>query len=307
MSFTLGDFRRLNVIRSSYNALAVVKDLFWSAWLMFVISDDPVTQPHQWLQDSSHGHVAFLNYGPRSVRIEYQIRSTHGAIGFCLNDDKPEWEGFERVKTIDPLYPAPDDVFISNNCSRLISLAAAAELKVESIEGECSVSPDPAKITPQILPLDVSILLNKSTVIDRKETMVMDTYNFFVSHASEDKDAVARPLAMMLDAKGWKVWFDEFELKMGDSILASIDRGLASSEYGIVVLSPIYFDKFWTQEELDGLTAIRAQFGNKLLPVLHNMTVEELSQRSPMLAGKVAISTNRGLDAVVEEILRAIN
>jgi TIR domain len=59
----------------------------------------------------------------------------------------------------------------------------------------------------------------------------------FISHASEDKDTVARPLSRALVARGWFVWLDELELTIGDSLSGRIDAALARSRFGVVVLS----------------------------------------------------------------------
>jgi len=68
-------------------------------------------------------------------------------------------------------------------------------------------------------------------------------YDVFISHASEDKDAIVRSLAEALVKGGLKVWYDEFELKIGDSLRRKIDKGLAHSRFGIVVLSQAFFKK----------------------------------------------------------------
>ena len=78
-------------------------------------------------------------------------------------------------------------------------------------------------------------------------------YDVFICHASEDKEPFVRPLAESLQAEHVEVWFDEFSLKLGDSIRRSIDRGLRQSRFGVVVLSPAFFEKNWPQYELDGL------------------------------------------------------
>ncbi len=65
----------------------------------------------------------------------------------------------------------------------------------------------------------------------------------FICHASEDKDAIARPLAEALVERGHAVWFDEFELEIGDGLRREIDRGLAISRFGVVILSPSFFEK----------------------------------------------------------------
>src|SRR3990172_4215133 len=70
-------------------------------------------------------------------------------------------------------------------------------------------------------------------------------YDAFISHASEDKDKLVKPLAKGLAKLGFRVWYDEFELTVGDSLRQSIDRGLATSRYGIVVLSKAFLAKNW--------------------------------------------------------------
>ena len=78
-------------------------------------------------------------------------------------------------------------------------------------------------------------------------------WDVFISHASEDKEGVARPLARLLEKSGLKVWLDESELCLGDSLREKIDEGLARSKYGIVILSRHFFSKKWPKAELDGL------------------------------------------------------
>lgn len=72
-------------------------------------------------------------------------------------------------------------------------------------------------------------------------------FDVFISHATEDKETLVRPLALALAQHGFKVWYDEFELKLGDSLSKSIDHGLVSSAYGIVILSKAFFSKNWPQ------------------------------------------------------------
>jgi hypothetical protein len=93
----------------------------------------------------------------------------------------------------------------------------------------------------------------------------------FISHASEDKDQVARPLAVALQSAGLDIWYDEFSLSLGDSLRASIDSGLSDSRYGIVVLSPSFFAKRWPQEELNGLFAKELLGTKTILPIWHNI------------------------------------
>jgi len=109
-------------------------------------------------------------------------------------------------------------------------------------------------------------------------------YDAFISHASEDKKAIVRPLANALEKMGFRIWFDEFELEVGDSLRQSIDHGLSNSRYGIVILSPAFFAKNWPQYELNGLTA-REMDGHKvILPVWHNLSKADILKNSPSIA-----------------------
>lgn len=131
-------------------------------------------------------------------------------------------------------------------------------------------------------------------------------WDLFISHASEDKDDVARPLADKLIAHGLKVWYDEYTLMVGDSLRRSIDRGLTGCRYGLVILSPHFMEKEWTQKELDGLVAREDGSEKRILPVWHNVSKKEVVSFSPPLADKLGIPTAKGLDHVVREIMRVL-
>jgi hypothetical protein len=128
-------------------------------------------------------------------------------------------------------------------------------------------------------------------------------YDFFICHASEDKADVARPLAENLTKAGFRVWYDEYELTIGDSLRGSIDRGLATSRYGIVILSPSFFAKDWPPRELNGLVANEVSGRKVVLPVWHNVDAKYITRYSPTLADRYAVSTQRGLDVVVKELI----
>jgi recombination protein RecA len=131
-------------------------------------------------------------------------------------------------------------------------------------------------------------------------------WDLFISHSSEDKSEVVRPLSEMLMSEGLEVWYDEFSLKLGDSLRRSIDIGLKYSKYGVVVLSPSFFNKEWTQKELDGLVAKEEGGGKVILPIWHNVSREEVFEYSPVLADKLAVSTEVGLENVVKTIIHTI-
>ena len=128
-------------------------------------------------------------------------------------------------------------------------------------------------------------------------------YDAFISHAHEDKNGVARPLARELGKLGFSVWFDEFSLKIGDSLRRSIDRGLRLSRFGVLILSKSFFAKNWPQYELNGLVSREIEGKKVILPVWHGVTKKEVEHFSSPLSDKVAANT---ANASIRKIARAI-
>ncbi|WP_369177898.1 TIR domain-containing protein [Candidatus Thiodubiliella endoseptemdiera] len=123
-------------------------------------------------------------------------------------------------------------------------------------------------------------------------------YDLFISHASEDKDEFVRSLAEMLENIGVKVWYDEFTLKVGDSLRKKIDHGLIKSRFGTVILSSSFCSKEWTQYELDSMVAREMNGHKMILPIWHKVTKNDVLNFSPALADKVALNTS--IDSIEE-------
>jgi hypothetical protein len=118
-----------------------------------------------------------------------------------------------------------------------------------------------------------------------------EEYDLFISHATEDKPGIVRALVEALQTRGVNVWYDEFELRIGDSLRRKIDQGLARNRFGLVVVSHAFFSKDWPQYELDGLVSLEMAGRQRILPVWHEITKEEVLSYSAPLADKIALST----------------
>lgn len=129
-------------------------------------------------------------------------------------------------------------------------------------------------------------------------------YDVFISHASEDKNDIARPLAKELEKLGFSVWFDEFSLKVGDSLRRAIDSGLRLSRFGVIILSKSFFAKNWPQYELNGLVSREIEGKKVILPVWHGVTKKEVEHFSPSLSDKVAANT---ATSSIRKIARALS
>jgi hypothetical protein len=135
----------------------------------------------------------------------------------------------------------------------------------------------------------------------------MKNWDVFISHASEDKEDVAVPLAKVLQRAGLRVWIDKQEIELGDSIRQRIDDGLARSRFGVVVLSQAFLRKVWTQRELAALLSIEEAAGQKvLLPVWHRIAKADVAVMSPLLADRAAADTTPGIHAVAGKIMDVV-
>ena len=129
-------------------------------------------------------------------------------------------------------------------------------------------------------------------------------YDFFLSHAWKDKPDFVDGLASKAEAAGLKVWYDRQALRWGDSIRQKIDEGLRRSFFGVVILSPNFFERPWPQAELDAIIQKDLSGRGRLLPIWHKLTQDEVANHAPTLAGRLALSTsNYSTDAIIEEFI----
>lgn len=152
----------------------------------------------------------------------------------------------------------------------------------------------------------LSLLMNQfypAETIDEEKNYTEKEYDFFISHASEDKEDFVRDLAEALSLKGFKIWYDETELLVGDSLRKKIDEGLACSRFGIVVISPNFVRKRWTEYELNGMVAREMNGTPLILPIWHNISMDEVLKFSPSLADKKALKTS---DYTIDEIVSSL-
>lgn len=123
-------------------------------------------------------------------------------------------------------------------------------------------------------------------------------YDVFICHASEDKNKLVRPLAKQLsEVYKVKVWYDEFSLEYGDSLLESIEKGLQKSSFGIVILSEKFFNKMWTNHEYTSLRTKEMLLNEKVvIPIWFKVDSEKIAKYSLTLVDKLAYIINDTID-----------
>ena len=117
-------------------------------------------------------------------------------------------------------------------------------------------------------------------------------YDVFLSHASKDKLTYVEELKQTLDILGVQVFYDKDTIEWGDAWKQKIYEGLEKSEFAIMVISENFFDREWTELELKELLERQNEEGQKLiLPILHNITPEQLKAKYPIVADIQAIES----------------
>ena len=131
-------------------------------------------------------------------------------------------------------------------------------------------------------------------------------YDAFISHAVEDKSPIANELCARLEQAGLKIWYSGKELGIGDSIEKTIQKGLNRSRYGIVIFSPTYLAKNWTIREFYTLLAKEIEEHKVILPVLYNVSLDDLKNKDLVMADRFAVNADRGIDFVVQRLVQEI-
>lgn len=130
----------------------------------------------------------------------------------------------------------------------------------------------------------------------------------FISHDTRDKDAFVRELAHQLATNMCPVWYDEFSLKVGDSLRASIDRGLKETSKCIVILSPNFFsNEGWGKAEFDAVfTREIFEKKNVILPVWLGVDAASVYDFNARLLDKVGLPATLGVAEVARRLAQAI-
>ncbi|MBS1714942.1 MAG: toll/interleukin-1 receptor domain-containing protein [Armatimonadetes bacterium] len=117
-----------------------------------------------------------------------------------------------------------------------------------------------------------------------------DLRDVFLCHAWDDRKAAAKELHDLLESLGVRVWFSEKDVGLGVPLLRAIDKGLANSRIGIVLVTPALLSRLLKETIVDKeLSALLA--GNRLVPIVHETTYDALREVSPLLASRTGLDT----------------
>jgi len=147
-------------------------------------------------------------------------------------------------------------------------------------------------------PAEVQALTPIRRTVETRATAQPDLRDVFLCHAWDDRQGAAKELNDLLVAAGVKVWFSEKDLTLGVPMMRAIDKGLANSRIGLVLVTPALLVRLPKEGIADKeLSALLAR--DQLIPIVHNTTYAKLRDVSPLLGSRSGLDTAEDSMAVV--------
>ena len=136
--------------------------------------------------------------------------------------------------------------------------------------------------------------------VEKQASLQLDLRDVFLCHAWGDRKEIATQLHDALEAAGVKVWFSEKDLGLGVPMMRALDKGLTNSRIGLVLVTPALLVRL-TQESVADKELSALLQGNRLVPIVHDTTYDDLRNVSAMLASRSGLSTTEDSLAVIAE------
>ncbi len=131
-------------------------------------------------------------------------------------------------------------------------------------------------------------------------------YDVFISHANEDKHAIAEPISVLLKEAGYKVWYSGSDLAVGDPLEDIIKKIIPTCRFAVVIISENFIKSIWGIRELQALLALEYTDRKIIFPVWHNITAAEIKSDFPELALRAGVYSKKGLSHVLVKLVEGI-
>ena len=130
--------------------------------------------------------------------------------------------------------------------------------------------------------------------VPKYQAKTLPEYDVFISHANKDKEDLIEELYQSLQKLGISIFYDKESLEWGDNWKEQILNGTKKAEFAIIVISENFFDREWTERELSEFLNRQNRNGQKLiLPIVHNITMQQLQEKYPNVADIQAIDSSK--------------
>ncbi|PQA95848.1 TIR domain protein [Chryseobacterium shigense] len=180
-----------------------------------------------------------------------------------------------------PSYSSPASSYSSSSSS-----SGSSGGKSRNVKARWSSSGSTILYTPE----EIRTLTPVRENIEKRSNL-LDLRDVFLCHAWDDRKESAKELHDLLESKGISVWFSEKDVLLGSPLMREIDKGLAKSKVGIVLVTPSFLKRINNAGIADKeLSALLAR--DLLIPIVHNTTYDDLRDVSPLLGSRSGLSTS---------------
>jgi len=157
------------------------------------------------------------------------------------------------------------------------------------------------RLTKFCTPKGLFITLRSTNYLNIK--MELEKAKAFISHDSKDKELIAKRIAKGLASRLCPVWYDEYSLKIGDSLRESIEKGIKEARKCIVIITPHFLNNLgWSKKEFSSIFTRELVNNEKvILPIWHGVTPKDVYEYSPSLADTFALTWPSKVDKSVKE------
>jgi TIR domain. len=205
----------------------------------------------------------------------YGHRTASGRANCPVCGHRGSYQGYNSYPSYSAPYPSPP-----NSVTSYSSIAGQTRAKARWSPVGSSILYSPAEIRT-LTPVRENL---------EKRSKLPDLRDVFLCHAWDDRKGAAKELHDLLESKGVTIWFSEKDVPLGSPLLREIDKGLAKSRVGIVLVTPSFLKRIEGEGIADKeLSALLAR--DLLVPVVHNTTFEDLREISPLLGSRSGLST----------------
>lgn len=180
-----------------------------------------------------------------------------------------------------PSYPYFSTTYSSSTGDVVSSGGSQTKVKARWASSSSNILYSPAEIRT-LTPIRANV---------EKRSELPDLRDVFLCHAWDDRKGIAKDLCEMLEKKGVSVWFSEKDVPLGSTLLREIDKGLAKSRVGIVLVTPLFIKRIKGEGIADKeLSALLAR--DLLVPIVSDTSFEALREVSPLLGSRSGLSLN---------------
>lgn len=289
--FEAADHREDTILRGCFKELKDngLVDTKWASnipYIITILKDGYLYQQHKEEQEKAERELTMSEFEkklmelleraktispPTQVSYDGESIAEHNMPANVWMDDVRIFHA--KYLSEHPLYSSMESLLFHRNFSRLVASLTSISKDRDFIDKMNGV---------------------EKVEVPKYQAKTLTEYDVFISHANKDKEELIEELYQSLQKLGISIFYDKESLEWGDNWKERILNGTKKAEFAIIVISENFFDREWTERELSEFLNRQNRNGQKLiLPIVHNITMQQLQEKYPNVADIQAIDSSK--------------